>query len=93
MSGVISSVALQLEAQGLNSIVAGFSFASALAWYEVVKAMVAKLIKVGGGGIKHDLIAALLTTLLAIFVYMIVKNFVKNVDIKEPPQSIFAVTR
>jgi hypothetical protein len=93
MSGVISSVALQLEAQGLNSIVAGFSFASALAWYEVVKAMVAKLAKVGGGGIKHDLIAALITTLLAIFVYMIVKNFVKNVDIKEPSQTIFAVTR
>lgn len=92
MASTVMSIATVVEAQGLNSIIMGFSFASALAWYEVVKSLVAMFVK-RSGGLKGDLIAALLTTLLAVVVYLLIKSFVTNVEIKEPSQPIFAVTR
>jgi len=92
MASTVLGLATTVEAQGLNSIIMGLSFASALAWYEVVKGLVATLIK-RSGGLKGDVIAALLTTLLAVLVYMIIKALVKNVEIKEPSQTLFAVTR
>jgi Family of unknown function (DUF5654) len=93
MSNVVSSVALQVEAQGVNALVTGVSFASALAWYEVVKSLVTRTVKVPGGGFKHDLVTALFTTLIAVLVYMFAKRFIKNVEVKEPSQTVFAVTR
>jgi Family of unknown function (DUF5654) len=92
MASTVMSVATTVEAQGLNSVITGFSFAAALAWYEVVKSIVAQLVK-RGTGLQGDIIAALVTTLLAVIVYMVIKTFVKNVEIKEPGQPIFAVTR
>lgn len=89
----MAALLLQLEAQSLNSVVAGFSFASALAWYEVVKSIVAKVIKTGGSGLQHDVIAALFTTLLAIVVFMVVKMLAFNVKLKDPQETVFAVTR
>jgi len=86
------SLATTIESQGLNSLIGGFSFASALAWFAVVQAVIEKYVK-SGPGIKAHLIAALLTTLLSILVFLIVKSFVKNVEIKEPGQPLFAVTR
>ena len=91
MSSVLS-LATTIEAQGLNSLVGGFSFASALAWYGVVQAIIAKYVK-QGPSIQAHLVAALLTTLLSILVFIILKRFIKNVEIKEPGQAIFAVTR
>ena len=88
----ISSVATVIEAQGLNSLVGGFSFAAALAWYGVVQAIIEKYVK-QGPGIKAHLFAALLTTLLSILVFMLLKRFITNVEIKEPGQTMFAVTR
>lgn len=86
------NLATLVETQGLNSLIGGFSFASALAWFAVVQAIVEKYVKTGPG-IQAHLIAALLTTLLSIIVFMIIKALAKNVEIKEPSQSIFAVTR
>lgn len=91
MSSVLS-LATTIEAQGLNSLVGGFSFASALAWYGVVQAVIEKYVK-QGPGIQAHLLAALLTTLLSILVFIILKRFIKNVEIKEPGQTMFAVTR
>ena len=86
------SVATTVESQGLNALVMGFSFAAALAWYEVVKSIVALLVK-RGAGLQGDVIAALVTTLLAVAVFLVLKTFVKNVEIKEPGAPLFAVTR
>jgi hypothetical protein len=86
------SIATTIEAQGLNSLIGGFSFASALAWYGVVQSIIEKYVK-QGPGIQAHVIAALLTTLLSILVFMIAKAFIKNVEIKEPGQTMFAVTR
>jgi hypothetical protein len=93
MSGVLSSVALQLEAQSLNSIVAGFSFASAVAWMDFVRYIVANVIKVNKTGASFYALAALLTTLLAIAVYLVVKTVAFNVKVKEPSQVLYAVTK
>jgi hypothetical protein len=86
------NLATTIESQGINSLINGFSFASALAWFAVVQAVIEKYVKTGSG-VKAHLIAALLTTLLSIFVFMIAKKFIKNVEIKEPGQPLFAVTR
>jgi uncharacterized membrane protein YwzB len=91
MSGFVSSLATSVEAQGVSSLVGGFSFASALAWYGVVQAIIEKYVK-QGPGIQAHLMAALLTTLLSILVFMIIKKFI-HTDLKEPQQAVFAVTR
>jgi uncharacterized membrane protein YwzB len=91
MSGFVSSLASSVETQGLNSLVGGFSFASALAWYGLVQAIIEKYVK-QGPGIQAHLLAALLTTLLSILVFMLIKNFYRP-DLKEPQQAVFAVTR
>ena len=93
MASMIGDIAVQLETQSLNSVIAGFSFASALGWYAVVKTLVAMTVKAGKDGIQHDLMAAVVTTLLAIIVFLVVKALARNIKINEPSQTVFAVTR
>jgi len=93
MAGLISNIALQLEAQSLNSIVAGFSFASAIAWMDVVRWMISQIVAVSKNGGQYYVLSALFTTLLAIVVYMIIKVLARNVKINEPSNPVYAVTR
>jgi uncharacterized membrane protein len=92
MATTVMGIATSVEAQGLNTIIGGFSFAAALAWYEVVKKVVDRVVK-SNGSTQGAFIAALLTTLLAVIVYLLIKTFFTNVEIKEPSQPMFAVTR
>lgn len=92
MSSLIA-IATQVEAQSLNSLVAGFSFASAIAWMDVVRWIISQVVHVEKSGGQYYVLSALFTTLLAIVVYMVVKALIKNVEIKEPGQPIYAVTR
>jgi len=85
-------IATTVEAQGLNAIVMGFSFAAALSWFQVVTKIVESVVK-SNGSIQGSAIAALVTTILAVLVFLILKTFVKNVEIKEPGAPLFAVTR
>ena len=93
MAGVIGSVALQLEAQSLNSIVAGFSFAAAVAWMDAVRFMISQVVQVGKNGGQYYILSALFTTLLAIVVFMAIKALAVNVKINDPQQPVYAVTR
>jgi hypothetical protein len=93
MAGVLSSVALQLEAQSLNSVVAGFSFAAAVAWMDAVRFMISQVVQVSKNGGQYYVLSAIFTTLLSILVYMTIKALVTNVQIKEPGSPIYAVTR
>jgi hypothetical protein len=93
MSSVIGGIATQLEAQSLNSIVAGFSFASAIAWMDVVRWVISQIVQVNKNGGQYYVLSALFTTLLAIIVFMITKAIVKNVEIREPGSAMYAVTR
>lgn len=85
-------IATTVESQSLNMIVMGFTFAAALGWFEFVKVGVERVVK-SNGSFQGAGIAALLTTLLAVIVFMVFKALVKNVEIKEPGTPIFAVTR
>jgi hypothetical protein len=93
MAGVLSSVALQLEAQSLNSVVAGFSFAAAVAWMDAVRFMISQVVQVSKNGGQYYVLSAIFTTLLSILVYMTIKALVTNVHIKEPSAPMYAVTR
>jgi len=90
---MLTGIATQLEAQSLNSIIAGFSFASAIAWMDVVRWLISQVVQVQKSGGQYYLLSALFTTLLAIVVFMLVKAFVRNVEIKEPGAPLYAVTR
>jgi len=85
------TLASQVESQALNSIVAGFSFASAIAYMDLVRWALSTLIKVNKNGGQYYLMTALLTTLLSIVVFMVVKRFIKP-DIKAPSAPVYAVS-
>ena len=81
-----------VESQALNAVVAGFSFASAVAWMDVVRWIISKVINVSKNGGNYYLITALATTLLAVFVFIIIKAVAVNVEINQQ-QPVYAVTR
>ena len=84
------SLVSQVETQALNSIVAGFSFASAIAYMDLVRWILSQVVKVNKNGGYYYLMTALLTTLISVIVFMIVKRFV-NPDIKTPSAPVYAV--
>jgi hypothetical protein len=92
MADMISSIALQMEAQSLNYVVAGFAFASAVSWSDVARWIISQLVQVGKNGGQYYFLSALFTTLISIVVYMAIKALAKNVTIKEP-QVMYAVTK
>ena len=87
----ITLVASELEAQSLNAIVAGFSFAAALSWMDLVRWLVNQVVKVNKNGGMNYTLTALLTTLLSIVVFIVISRLSKKV--KKPGQPILAVTR
>lgn len=91
MSSVVLDVASQLQTQSLNSVVAGFAFASAIAWMDVVRWLISQIVQVSKNGGQYYLLSALFTTLLSIVVFMLIKRFSK-VEVKEPSVA-YAVTR
>ena len=93
MDAIKTTIALasQVENQALNSIVAGFSFASAIAYMDLVRWALSTLIKVNKNGGQYYLMTALLTTLISIVVFMVIKRFLKP-DIKAPGAPIYAVS-
>jgi len=86
----ISAISSQFEAQSLNAVFTGFSFASAIAWMEAVRFLLAAVVKTPKSGAMYVLLTAVLTTLLSIIVYLVLSRVSKKVA---PPQSpIYAVT-
>ena len=88
---VVKTVASELELQSLNAIVGGFAFAAALSWMDLVRFLVQAIVRVKNNGGAHYALTALLTTVLSIAVFLIVRAL--NKDIKRPAQAIYAVTR
>jgi hypothetical protein len=88
---VVKSVASELEVQSLNAIVGGFAFAAALSWMDLVRFLVQAIVRVKNNGGAHYALTALLTTVLSIAVFLVVRAL--NKDIKRPAQAIYAVTR
>jgi hypothetical protein len=84
------NIGVQFESQALNSVVAGFSFAAALAWMEVVRWSLSKVIDAPKNGASYVFLTAILTTLLSIVVYYILSRVSKRVVEPQPP--VYAVT-
>ena len=81
----------QLESQSLNALVGGFAFASAIAWMDVARFVIAQVVNVPKNGGMYYTLTALLTTLLSIVVFMLLRRVSDRV--KQPSQPIYAVTR
>jgi hypothetical protein len=88
----VMNVATQVEAQSLNAVVAGFSFAAAVAWMDAVRFMISMLVQVNKNNPNYYVISALFTTILAVVVYLVIKRIAYNVKIAQPAQ-VYAVTR
>lgn len=86
----LASLLTAVESQSLNSVVTGFSFAAAIAWMDVVRWIIANVIKVNKSSGAFPLLAAFATTLLAVVVYVVLKFLQPNV-VKEPQQPVYAI--
>ena len=87
----VTLVTQELETQSLNAIVAGFSFAAALSWMDLVRWIIGQLIKVPKNGGTQYTLTAILTTLLSIVVYLTVARI--STRVTKPAQPVFAYTR
>jgi len=67
MSGIISGAAGALT----PSVSAGFFFATAIAWMDVIRYVIARMVNVSKNGGSYYLLSAVFTTLLSIVVMMI----------------------
>lgn len=93
MSGLITSVAQDVRIQSLNSMTAGFSFAAALAWLDVIRWLISSLVRVKANGGSYYVMSALLTTLIAVLAVMLISRFGGSGLVKGAQQPVFAVTR
>lgn len=87
----VSLVTQELETQSLNAIVAGFSFAAALSWNDLVRWVIQQLIKVPKNSGAQYTLVAVLTTLLSIVVYLTISRISKRVT--KPAQPVYAITQ
>ena len=93
MASQIMSIATMVESQALNSVIAGFSFASAVAWMDVVRWTITQIINVKQNGGSYYVLTALATTVLAVLVFMAMKALALNVELQQPSAPVYAVTR
>ena len=84
------NVGQAVEEQSLNTIVTGFSFAAALAWMDVVRALVSQVISTQKNGVLNASLTALLTTLLSVVIFLVLSRMSKRVV--KPAPAVFAVT-
>ena len=88
---IVSQVATEFEAQSLNAVVAGFSFAAALSWMDLVRWATHQIVKVNKNSGMNYAITAIVTTFLSIIVYMLLSRASKRVV--KPVAPIYAVSR
>ena len=85
------AISRELETQSLNSVVAGFSFAAALSWMDLVRWTIHQVVKVQKNGGMNYALTALFTTLLSVVVYMAISRISSRV--RKPAAPTYAVTR
>ncbi len=87
----VTLVTRELESQSLNAVVAGFSFAAALSWMDLVRWIVNRFVKLNkNSGVNYGL-TAIFTTLLSVIIYIIMSRLSSRV--RKPDQTMYAVTR
>ena len=91
MQETVTLVTRELESQSLNAIIAGFSFAAALSWMDLVRWIVNQVVKVNKNGGMNYTLTAMLTTLLSILVYIGISRV--STRVQKPAQPMYAITR
>jgi uncharacterized BrkB/YihY/UPF0761 family membrane protein len=86
----VKNISTQFQNQSLTSVVAGFSFASAIAWMEAVRWILSQVVHTPKNGASYVFLTAIFTTLLSIIVFMIISRF--NKDVQPPASPVYAVT-
>lgn len=89
MPPVVVDFAGNVESQAVNAVVAGFTFASAVAWMDFVRFIVSQLINVKSNGAQYYALTGLFTTLLAVVAFMIASVVSKKT---KKPEVVYAVT-
>jgi hypothetical protein len=92
MASTLVSAAVEVESFALNAIVGSLFFTASLSVLDLVRFWVSAMIQVPRNTGSFFLVTALLTTLLAVLGYMLIKFAARNVTIQKPTQ-VFAVTR
>ena len=87
---MVKEVARAVKADSLTFVVAGFSFASAIAWMDFVRWAVSSLIMINKNSGSAHFLTAVLTTLLSVLIFMVVQR-IANGPV-EKPKPTFAVT-
>jgi uncharacterized membrane protein required for colicin V production len=90
-SDVLASISRELETQSLNAVVAGFSFAAALSWMDLVRWGIHQIVRVQKNGGLNYALTALFTTLLSVLVFMLISRV--STRVKKPASPVFAITR
>lgn len=90
-SDILLAISRELEAQSLNAVVAGFSFAAALSWMDLVRWTIHQVIKVQKNGGLNYALTALFTTLLSVIVYMVISRISSRV--RKPADPVYAISR
>lgn len=86
----IIDVATAVEASSTNAIIAGFSFASAVAWMDFVRFVISKVLMNKKNTAEYFLATALVTSIMAAIIYSVMKMIRK--DVKKPGDIVYAVT-
>ena len=81
----------ELKDKSVNSVVAGFSFAAAISWLDLVRWANNQIVRVQKNGGLHYGLTALFTTLLSVVVYLVISRF--SPSVKKPSATVYAVTR
>ena len=88
---MLLAISRELETQSLNAVVAGFSFAAALSWMDVVRWSIHQVVRVHKNGGMNYALTALFTTLLSVIVYMVISRL--STRVRKPDAPAYAVTR
>jgi uncharacterized BrkB/YihY/UPF0761 family membrane protein len=81
----------ELQTQSLNSVVAGFSFAAAISWLDLVRWAINQVVRVQKNGGLHYGLTALFTTLLSVVVFLVISRL--SPTVKKPGTPVYAITR
>lgn len=79
----------EFETQAVNSIVAGFMFASAVSWMDVTRWIISRFIKINKNGGQYYLLTAMATTLLGILVFLSLKRL--SPTVMRPASPVYSV--
>ncbi len=88
---LVNQVVSEIESQSLNAVVAGFSFAAALSWMDLVRWGTHQIIKIQKNSGMNYALTAIITTIISVLVYIILSRTSKRVV--KPAAPVYAVSR